>query len=99
MLTGGKLSGSLAKKVIQEMFVSGKSASEIAKEQGLEVVADEDRLGEIAGKVIADNQKVVKDIAKNPNALKFLIGQMMKETKGMASPAASEKILRNKLGL
>ncbi len=97
MLYTKKLSGTLAKQVLAEMFASGSDPESIAKEQGLEVVRNEADLLNIISQVVANNAKVVGDVTKNPNAIKFLVGQVMRETKGRADPVLTEKLLRGKL--
>ncbi len=93
LLQSGKISSPIAKQVLAEMFETGKSATVIVSEKGLEVVNDESALEEIARKVVAANPKVLEDMKKNPNAYKFLIGQVMKETQGKANPQVAEKVL------
>lgn len=98
LLKGGKLSGTLTKQVLKEMYETGKDPEGIMSEQGLVVVSDDSQLTEIAKQVITANPKVVDNYAKNPNVIKFLVGQMMRETKGKADPNKSEAILKGLLG-
>jgi aspartyl-tRNA(Asn)/glutamyl-tRNA(Gln) amidotransferase subunit B len=93
LLKSGKVSGTLAKQVLLSMYQTGKDPESIIKDQGLEVVSDEGVIIAIAEKVIASNTKVLADIAKNPNAIKFLVGQVMRESKGKADPKKAEEIL------
>lgn len=97
MILNGELSRSLGKQVLAEMYKTGKSPEEIKKEKGLEVVDDEEKLFEIIEKVISENKKVVADISKNPNAIKFLIGKVMQATKGQADVEKVKNILDGKL--
>lgn len=91
LLEEGKISSPIAKVVLEEMLVSGHTASDIVKEKGLEVVNDEGKINEIAKRIISANPKVIEDTKKNPNAYKFLIGQVMKELQGKANPQMVEK--------
>lgn len=93
----GKLSGGLAKQVLAEMHKTGSKVDNIIREKGLEVVGDESELEAIIQKVIDRNQKVVGDISKNPNAIKFLLGQVMKDTKGKADPGKTMQLLEKKI--
>lgn len=93
LLKDGKISSPIAKQVLSEMYVTGKNATDIVKEKGLEVVNDEGAILEVAKKVVAANPKVLEDMKKNPNAYKFLIGQVMKEMQGKANPQAVEKAI------
>jgi len=97
-LDSGKITGTIAKNVLTQTYESGKSVESIINDQGLEVVSDEGIIEDFVNQVIADNQKVVADIAKNPNAIKFLVGQVMRLSKGKASPHKAEEILSQKLG-
>ncbi|MFH1547244.1 MAG: Asp-tRNA(Asn)/Glu-tRNA(Gln) amidotransferase GatCAB subunit B, partial [bacterium] len=88
-----KLPGVIIKEVLTEAFETGKSPKEIIEEKGLSKKIEESQLQEIVKKVLDLNQKVVSDVKTNPNAIMFLVGQVMKETKGKAN--ASE--VRNTL--
>ncbi len=94
LLHSKKISGSIAKNVLEKVFVTGKDPVNIIKDEGLTQLNSEDEILEIAKKVVAENSKVVLDVAKNPNALKFLVGQVMKLTKGKANPNIAMEILQ-----
>ncbi|MGI6145687.1 MAG: Asp-tRNA(Asn)/Glu-tRNA(Gln) amidotransferase subunit GatB [Clostridia bacterium] len=94
----GKISGKIAKTVFAEMFATGKDPEEIIKEKGLVQISDEKALASIVEKVISANPKSVEDYqGGKKNALGFLVGQVMKETKGQANPGLVNKLLREKL--
>jgi len=93
----GEISSKIAKIVLKEMFLTKADPSNIIKEKGLTQISDESEIEEIAKKVISKNQKAVEDFKKGKtNALQFLIGQLMAETKGRTNPETADKIL-NKL--
>jgi len=95
----GTLSGPLAKAVFEEMFETGKPAIAIVAEKGLVQISDSAELGIIIDKVIADNEKAVTDYRAGKEAsLTFLIGQVMKASKGKANPAVVRPIIVDKLG-
>ncbi|MDD3647052.1 MAG: Asp-tRNA(Asn)/Glu-tRNA(Gln) amidotransferase subunit GatB [Candidatus Dojkabacteria bacterium] len=96
----GKISGSVAKQVLEESFKTGKSPNEIVKKKGLEQVSDSEELEKVAQKVMRDNPKVVEEIkgGKEP-AIQFLVGQVMRETRGKANPKVVEELLRKEFGL
>ena len=72
------------------MWTSGKSADDVVKEQGLVQITDTGALEELVKKVIAANPQSVEDYkAGKKKAIGFLVGQIMKETKGRANPGAS----------
>jgi aspartyl-tRNA(Asn)/glutamyl-tRNA(Gln) amidotransferase subunit B len=92
------ISGKIAKEIFPEMFETGKNAGDIIKEKGMTQITDESELEKAAEKVIKENPKVAQDYkAGNEKVLGFLVGQMMKETKGRANPQAANKILKEKL--
>lgn len=94
----GKISGKIAKTVFAEMFASGKNPEVIIKEKGLVQISDEGALATIIEKIIAANPKSVEDYrGGKKNALGFLVGQVMKETKGQANPSIVNKLLQEKL--
>jgi aspartyl-tRNA(Asn)/glutamyl-tRNA(Gln) amidotransferase subunit B len=92
------ISGSIAKTVFEEMFFTGKNPQSIVEEKGLKQIADEDELRKIVKKVIEENPKSVEDYKKGKEkALGFLVGQVMKETKGKANPQLTNQLLKEEL--
>ncbi len=98
LIQNGQISGKIAKSVIEEMFDTGKDAEVIVKEKGFAQISDEGELERIIAEVISANSKSVTDYqAGKESALGFLVGQVMKATKGQANPGLVNKILRAKL--
>jgi aspartyl-tRNA(Asn)/glutamyl-tRNA(Gln) amidotransferase subunit B len=80
------------------MFRTGKAAGTIVSEKGLEVVSDEGLLDKVVEKVIEENPKSVADyLAGKEKAVGFLMGQVMKETKGKANPQIINGLIKDKL--
>jgi len=95
----GTLSGPLSKTVFEVMFQSGKPASIIVQEKGLVQISDGGEIAKIVDKVIADNEKAVADYRSGKEqSMTFLIGQVMKTSKGKANPAVVRQIIVDKLG-
>jgi aspartyl-tRNA(Asn)/glutamyl-tRNA(Gln) amidotransferase subunit B len=95
----GTLSGPLSKTVFEEMFNSGKKASTIVAEKGLVQISDSGELGIIVDKIIADNEKAVVDYKAGKEAsLTFLMGQVMKASRGKANPSVVRQLIVDKLG-
>ncbi len=92
-----ELSGTMARQVLEELYKNGGNVGEIINNKGLTIITDEKELLAIVEKVLSDNAKVVQDIDKNPNAIKFLLGQVMKQTKGQADPEKAMEVLSKKL--
>lgn len=94
-----KISSSAAQTVLKEMFDSGKDPSQIIVDKDLSQISDEGALEEIVKTIIANNQNVVEDYKKGKEqALQFLVGQVMKETKGKANPGVAKEILVKVIG-
>ncbi len=94
LLDKGVISSKIAKQVFEEMFESGKSPEKIVEEKGLVQISDESAIKEIVTKVVENNpQSVVDYKAGRDRALGFLVGQVMKETKGKANPKMVNEML------
>ena len=98
LLENNQLSSNIGKKVLKEMFLSGKSASKIADEQNLSQITDEDYISDKINDVINENPNAVQDfIDGKSSSKKFLIGQIMKATSGKADPRLINKLLEQLL--
>ena len=98
LMDKGTLSGKIAKSVLEEMYSTGKDASVIVKEKGLAQISDEGALLGIIDGVIAANPQSVEDYrAGKDRAIGFLVGQIMKATKGQANPGLVNQLLKEKL--
>ncbi len=94
----GAISGKTAKDVFEQMFTTGSSPKSIVEQQGLGQIESTDEVSSAAAAVIATNEKAVQDYRSGKEeAIKFLVGQVMKETRGRARPDVAEKMLREKL--
>lgn len=94
----GTISGKIAKQVFSDMWETGKGAETIVKEKGLVQISDTGALEELADRIIAANPQSVADFkAGKKKAVGFLMGQIMKETKGKANPQVVNGILTKKL--
>ena len=97
LIDKGVISGKIAKKILPEMIVSGKDPQKIVEERNLIKIADENLLAELADRVFAEHPKAVKDALVDEKAVHYLIGQLMKLTRGKADPIITNKIVRKKL--
>jgi aspartyl-tRNA(Asn)/glutamyl-tRNA(Gln) amidotransferase subunit B len=94
----GTLSTKMAKEVFEDMFRSGKKASQVVQEKGLAQISTTTELETVVGQVIAANSQAVADYKQGKEtALKFLVGQVMKATKGQANPQMVNELLRRML--
>ncbi|MBP1759704.1 MAG: glutamyl-tRNA(Gln) and/or aspartyl-tRNA(Asn) amidotransferase, subunit [Firmicutes bacterium] len=98
LIEKGSISGKIAKSVLEEMYSTGKDAVIIVKEKGLAQISDEGALLGIIDDVISANPQSVEDYrAGKDRAIGFLVGQIMKATKGQANPGLVNKLLKEKL--
>ena len=94
LIDDGTLNNSMAKVVFEEMFNSGKSAGEIAESMGMSQISDLDFIHSVIKDVIFENPKPVQDYIKGKEtAVKFLVGQVMKTTRGTANPMIVTELL------
>jgi aspartyl-tRNA(Asn)/glutamyl-tRNA(Gln) amidotransferase subunit B len=94
----GAISGKTAKDVFKQVFESGRAPGDIVKEQGLGQIESTGEVEAAADAAIANNPKAVEDYrGGKEEAIKFLVGQVMKETRGRAKPDAISEILKEKL--
>ncbi len=93
------ISGKMAKEVLREAFESGKTPRVIVADRGLSQIADSSEIESVVEEVIAENQEAAEDMRQGKEAaLKFLMGQVMKKTRGKANPSMASDLLRKKLG-
>jgi len=98
LIDKGTISGKIAKEVLIEMLATGKQAPEIVKEKGLLQITDTAEIEKIILKVIEENPQSVTDYRSGKKqALTFLVGQVMKATRGKANPKLVNDILKQKL--
>jgi len=98
LVSQGVISGSSAKMVFEEMFDTGKSAADIVAQRGLSQISDTGQIEAEVINAIKNNQQAVADYkAGKTTAVKFLIGQVMKATRGRANPELVGDLLRKKL--
>jgi aspartyl-tRNA(Asn)/glutamyl-tRNA(Gln) amidotransferase subunit B len=94
----GAISISIAKDVFAEMFETGRPAIQIVEEQSLVQISDVEELSRIVGQVIAENPGPAAEyLAGKEAVLRFLVGQVMKATRGKANPRLVNKLLRERL--
>jgi aspartyl-tRNA(Asn)/glutamyl-tRNA(Gln) amidotransferase subunit B len=98
LVDDGAISGKQAKSVLGEMFKTGAEAQAIAKEKGLEQISDESAIDAVVDEVIEEQTEAADKVrAGNMNTIGFLVGQVMKKTKGQANPGVVNELLKKKL--
>ena len=89
----------MAKEVFVESLKTSRDPLTIIDEKDLKQIVDDGWLNTLADDVLAANQKSVEDYRKGKaNALMFLVGQCMKQSRGKANPAQVTELLQRKLG-
>ena len=97
-IADGKISGKLAKEIFSKMFDGQGTAKEIIEAEGLAQINDESEIEILVDKVIASNSKQVETYRNGKTGvLGFLVGQVMKETRGQANPKVVNGLLQKKL--
>ncbi len=98
LIASGEISGKLAKEIFAKMFETGDPARAIMDREGLKQISDTGALGKIVDDVIAANPKQVEQYTSGKTTvIGFLVGQVMKASKGQANPAVVNELLRAKL--
>jgi aspartyl-tRNA(Asn)/glutamyl-tRNA(Gln) amidotransferase subunit B len=95
----GTISSTVGKDVFAKMYESGRLADEIVQSEGLAQIGDEDALASIVREAIAANPDAVAQFRKGRNnAFGFLVGHVMKASKGKANPKVVNELLKRELG-
>ncbi|UVI31336.1 Asp-tRNA(Asn)/Glu-tRNA(Gln) amidotransferase subunit GatB [Paenibacillus spongiae] len=98
LMEKGTISSKIAKTVFKAMLESGKRPQQIVEEQGLVQISDEGAIAAVVDQIVSKNPQSVEDFkAGKEKAIGFLVGQVMKETKGKANPALVNKLLLERL--
>ena len=99
LIKNGTISSKIAKTVFNELIENGGDAEKIVKDKGLVQISDEGTLLKIISEVLDANPQSVEDFKNGKNkAVGFLVGQLMKATKGQANPQMVNQLLQQELG-
>ncbi|SFE62674.1 aspartyl/glutamyl-tRNA(Asn/Gln) amidotransferase subunit B [Bacillus sp. OV194] len=98
LIEDGTISSKIAKKVFKEMIENGGDPQTIVKEKGLVQISDEGAIREFVVAVLDRNPQSIEDFKNGKDkAIGFLVGQVMKETKGKANPPLVNKLIAEEL--
>jgi aspartyl-tRNA(Asn)/glutamyl-tRNA(Gln) amidotransferase subunit B len=98
LIENGTISSKIAKQVFKELIENGGDPEQIVKEKGLVQISDEGALLKIITEIIDANPQSVEDFKSGKDKAKgFLVGQIMKATKGQANPPLVNKLLVQEL--
>lgn len=98
-IISNKITRSSAKTALLNMVQTGKPLSSIISEQDLGNVLDESKISLIINEVLQEESNAVTEIKEKPETVNYLVGKIMKKTKGKADPAKTLDILKKKLGI
>jgi aspartyl-tRNA(Asn)/glutamyl-tRNA(Gln) amidotransferase subunit B len=98
LVDSGRITGPIAKDVFEKMFASGRSADTIVADEGLASIDDEAAVEQAVREVLAGHEAAVAQYrAGKQQTFGFLVGQVMKATKGKARPALVNTLLKRML--
>jgi aspartyl-tRNA(Asn)/glutamyl-tRNA(Gln) amidotransferase subunit B len=97
LIQDGTISGRIAKDVFSGMFESGDDPADIVEKKGLKQISDTGELQRIVDELIAANPGQVESYRKNPKALGWFVGQVMKATQGQANPQLVNEVMKKRL--
>ncbi|MBP7086054.1 MAG: Asp-tRNA(Asn)/Glu-tRNA(Gln) amidotransferase subunit GatB, partial [Enterococcus sp.] len=98
LIEDGTISSKIAKKVFRELIMNGGDAKTVVKEKGLIQLSDPSQLLPIINDILNQNQQSIDDFKNGKDrAVGFLVGQIMKATKGQANPGVVNKLLQEEL--
>ena len=98
IIEDGKISNTAGKEVFKEMFASDKSPEIIIEEKGLSQISCTDEIEKLVNEVLNNNPKSIEDFkAGKTQAIGFLMGQVMKASKGKANPPVAKQMIEEKL--
>ena len=98
MIEEGKISNTAGKEVFKEMFKSDRPVLEIIEEKGLSQISCSDEIEKLVDEVLNNNPKSIEDFkAGKTQAVGFLMGQVMKVSKGKANPPVAKQMIEEKL--
>ena len=103
LIKNGQLNSSRAKELLTLLLTSEEipeNIEELAKAKGFIQVSDETEISAVVQDVLSANESAANDVKKGElQAIGFLVGQVMKATKGRANPELAQKIIRQQLGI
>ena len=98
MLNTDKISSKIAKEIISELLENGGNVEDIINKKGLSQISDTNVLKDIINNILNNNPKAIEDYKNGlDRSVKFLMGQIMKETKGQANPKLANEMLLEEL--
>ena len=98
LIDDGTINSKMAKTVFEEMYLNGKPAEEVIKEKGLIQITDSSAIETLVDQILLLNANQVEQYKNGKEKVfGFLVGQVMKESKGQANPELVNKLLKDRI--
>ena len=98
MVAGNKVSSTGAKAVLEEIVLHGGNPQKVAEDKNMLQVSDEAEIVKIVELVLEQNPEAAKDVKEGETkAIGFLVGQVMKASKGQANPTLAQALIKKLL--
>jgi aspartyl-tRNA(Asn)/glutamyl-tRNA(Gln) amidotransferase subunit B len=98
-IVNNKITRNSGKMILQEMLKTGKSFSEVLSNLDLNSMTDSVSLEKIIDEIFYEEEKAVAEARQNPDTINYIVGKVMRKTKGKADPSTTLEIIRKKLSL
>lgn len=100
LVSAGTITGASAKQVFEQTLRTGETPAEVVKVRGLAAIQDASVVESLVDQALADNPDAVQKVQSGKlQAIKFLVGQVMKLARGRASASEVEQMIRQRLGV
>ncbi len=96
-IISNKLTRNSGKMALQEMIKSGKKLGDVITTLDLGQVSDASSIEKVILEVFSEEEKAVSEAKQNPDTINYLVGKVMRKTKGKADPTTTLEIIRKKL--
>uniref|UniRef100_A0A7C3IL27 Aspartyl/glutamyl-tRNA(Asn/Gln) amidotransferase subunit B n=1 Tax=Candidatus Methanomethylicus mesodigestus TaxID=1867258 RepID=A0A7C3IL27_9CREN len=97
MVKSGEISGKIGKIILPELVATGRGPRAIVQERGLSKIGDRDEIARVVDEVFKEQPKAVEDAMRDEKAAHFLVGQVMKKTRGKGDPQLVNNVVRDRL--
>jgi len=99
LMAQGTISGKIAKDIFEIVWNEGGDPRALVESRGLRQVTDLSAIETLVDDIVAKNPDKIADAKKNPKAIGWFVGQVMKASGGKANPQAVNDLLKKKIGL
>ena len=97
LIMDGKISGKQGKEVLEKMLITGKDAHTLVSELGMTQISSEEEIRVVILEVLEENKNLIDDYKNGKRVFDYMIGLVMKKTRGKANPVVTSKVLQEEL--